>query len=131
MCDMCRLVEWRDQKAFELDESPTFLCPSAILVLLADKCPQNQTELVKLWSPSPPIMLLPNGFDDAVRVINNALKEYAMLVENFNRGKQFVMTLHDSISTVTTVTTSTTTLTSPNVSNNVCIMYYVCVCCCY
>lgn len=36
-----RLVEWREQIALELDESPTYICSTALMVKIAEKLPTD------------------------------------------------------------------------------------------
>ena len=51
-----RLFFWREQEAIERDESPSYICPSSLLLDCAEYLPIDVLELSKLQSPLPASM---------------------------------------------------------------------------
>jgi ribonuclease D len=52
-----RLMEWRDLIGRELDESPSFVLTSVLLLKIAEKQAKDLNSLYQVWSPLPPLLL--------------------------------------------------------------------------
>ena len=76
------LYSLRDVIARELDESPSFVCPSAALCALVDRMPQDLETLSQCWWP------LPTLFLDDKRTLSKVACRFLVLIKSYlNDGK--------------------------------------------
>lgn len=81
---LSRLIQWRDRVGYIVNESPTFVCPTSLLLMIAATVPTNSDQLQILYSPLPRYVQpsLPTQIKDVeniLDVISQSLKEFEIL----------------------------------------------------
>lgn len=63
-----------------MNESPAYVCPTSLLLMIATKLPKNADEMHIMYNPLPqyvqPDLISDNGIENILTVIQNSLQEY-------------------------------------------------------
>lgn len=76
-----RLIQWRDRTGYIVNESPTYVCPTSLLLIIAGAIPTSTDQLHILYNPLPPhVQPKPDSqVENILEVISFSVKEYNLL----------------------------------------------------